>query len=504
MERLSLKYKLGPPISFASFEDQDECLDIMDEKTAYQPSSPSRVAHALYAHFSSPSSSAARKQNYISNKIISEEEKSLPPVLMQSQSASDLEFTKFNKDNLSSFPSTVISTLPQKTTTSTLQNSASFNDLGRFDKNSNSGSVYLALGQKAYLPRNPSVPDSRRVRTVTWGSDADEPQGVPKSWSATDVRTAVGKPASAGIVGSSVGYHITGEQYDLFSPVVGINDKSALQSKPEREEQRENDLDYYPKRSFGGTEFDHHFNPDSGNYYVGDEDRYFGDGDDMAAFMANLVSSGGTTSAAIHTEKDDDFNSEINIKEDLGQDEYQPFCEPIIFDYSIANIILRIAACKENAEIAVSHGMINASNLWSLLAQCLSTLAINLPTTADHKKCESSMSQNRSSGLLRSWRDSAIGLLLLKQLLVLCETIGDIQTFATAICVLGGPAHLSILLSADHPYFYSCSPMAAYEPIKISRDIIISLRRYNCVLLAYCDVLHRWGNFLLYTEVCRF
>jgi hypothetical protein len=192
------------------------------------------------------------------------------------------------------------------------------------------------------------------------------------------------------------------------------------------------------------------------------------------------------------------------------------FIEPIIRDYRLSKIVLRVESCKDNAEIAAARGNVDASQLWHLLSISLGTMAISVPLDPDENipsHISSGRGRGRGKGVSRvllsrgpqtSWRDSAIGLLLLKRVLSLCEQTGGVQTLATMICVLGGPSHAAVLLAADHPFFSSCSLKsigARIEPTPEVRRIEV---HYNGVLNAYCNVLHCWGRFITCTEVKRY
>jgi hypothetical protein len=375
---------------------------------------------------------------------------------------------------------------------SAMHNSVSVNDLARYSDASSVGMrkrELVSIVKEGYLPlsKNLSTPDSRKVRTVTWGSETDVDGSLGHSRSATDIASA-GKAgtASLGIASSDIsfGYHITGEQYDVFTPVLPTID-SIEQTTWDEEEHRESEFESrsaYPPL--------HSKKAGAAQAVVaksGDERRG--------------PSAGEDGSFGVHSSEDEEAEN-MRKTENYSRDEEELYCEPIIRDYSIACINQRADACKFNASLAAKYGLRDASQLWNLLSISLSTMAISVPQLSADAKIENTCAQRRSAGLQRSWRDSAIGQLLLQQVLHLCERTGDIQTLATAVCVLGGPAHVAILLAGNHPYFSSCSIRSMYEPVKMSQETLKLQTRYNSVLHAYANILHQWGHFVLCAEVC--
>lgn len=180
--------------------------------------------------------------------------------------------------------------------------------------------------------------------------------------------------------------------------------------------------------------------------------------------------------------------------------------DPIIKDYRLPKILMRLESCKRNAIMAASRGNVDASQLWDLLAISLGTMSISVPLTNEDLKFINSLSTSSCDLLLTrslqtSWRDSAIGLLLLRRVLNLCEQTGGVQTLATIICVLGGPSHVAVLLAGDHPYFSSCSPKSMYAPIEVCSKLLKLQVQYNGVLTSYCNALYCWSRFITCTEV---
>ena len=179
--------------------------------------------------------------------------------------------------------------------------------------------------------------------------------------------------------------------------------------------------------------------------------------------------------------------------------------DPIIQDYQLSKILLRVESCKYNAAVAASKGNIDASQLWHLLSISLGTMAISVPLRPEDIAFMHNSSRNSclllSRGLQTSWHDSAIGLLLLRRVLSLCEQTGGVQTLATIICVLGGPSHVAVLLAGNHPYFSSCSTLSMSVPIKVCSELLKVQVRYNGVLTAYCNALYSWRKFITCTEV---
>jgi hypothetical protein len=168
--------------------------------------------------------------------------------------------------------------------------------------------------------------------------------------------------------------------------------------------------------------------------------------------------------------------------------------DPVISDYNLGAIQERILACKQNCSIALSKGLKNSAQLWNLLSISLETLALSVPGIER---------SGRSSGLQRCWRDSAVGRLLLKRVFALYERTADLQLIASAICVLGSPRHVVVLMCSDHPYFSSNSIESVYEPVKESEYLLQLQLRYNSVLLAYCEALNHWSKMLLRAEVYK-
>ena len=204
-----------------------------------------------------------------------------------------------------------------------------------------------------------------------------------------------------------------------------------------------------------------------------------------------LNQSGGAASNIETTGGDD----QSVVSYDSQDSELTGFIEPIIRDYRLSRILLRVNSCKYNAEIAASKGNVDASQLWHLLSISLGTMSISVPMEPDAN------GHLVSRGPQTSWRDSAIGLLLLQRVLTLCQQTGGIQTLSTMICVLGGPSHVAVLLAADHPYFSSCSLRSMSDRVVSNAEVRRIEVHFNGVLNAYCNVLHYWGRFIISTEV---
>lgn len=180
--------------------------------------------------------------------------------------------------------------------------------------------------------------------------------------------------------------------------------------------------------------------------------------------------------------------------------------DPIIRDYRLPMILHRKDTCLYNAKAAASVGNVDASQLWDLLSISLGTMAITVPLTQEDVKLisispSSSCDFLVTRGLQTSWQDSALGLLLMKRVLNLCEQTGGVQTLATIICVLGGPSHVAVLLAGNHPYFSSCSPKSRCVPVESSVELLKLQVQYNGVLSSYCNALYSWRKFITCTEV---
>jgi hypothetical protein len=163
----------------------------------------------------------------------------------------------------------------------------------------------------------------------------------------------------------------------------------------------------------------------------------------------------------------------------------------------------RAATCRHNA--AVVQQLLpeekGLSQFWNLLAVVLDMLTIT------------------DSGCLIGWHQCTIGLALLHRLYsFLCER-ADLQTFATALCVLGGSDILVDLLS---PYYAKPRPEGGVVEEKRSGkstsgggsdkkdtkdgaaatfDSARTKKYLEAVLYSYADVLNRWGEQLSSVEV---
>ena len=162
----------------------------------------------------------------------------------------------------------------------------------------------------------------------------------------------------------------------------------------------------------------------------------------------------------------------------------------------------RAAACRRNARAVfeISPEDKGLCQFWNLLAVVLDMLTIT------------------DSGCLIGWNHCTIGLALLHRLYkYLCEN-ADLQTFATAICILGGS---DILVDLLVPYYSSGSSsdqQASGEekqrskisspeaPTKATRERdqfepIRTKKHLEMILYSYNDVLNRWGEQLSAVEV---
>ena len=147
----------------------------------------------------------------------------------------------------------------------------------------------------------------------------------------------------------------------------------------------------------------------------------------------------------------------------------------------------RASACRYNAQIVqkIAPEDRGLSQFWNLLAVVLDMLTIT------------------DSGCLIDWNHCTIGLALLHRLYKYLREINDLQTFATAICIMGGS---DILVDLLYPYYQNQSSAEAsseekksingtvFEPYRIKKEL-------ESVLYVYNDVLNRWGEQLSAVEV---
>ena len=166
----------------------------------------------------------------------------------------------------------------------------------------------------------------------------------------------------------------------------------------------------------------------------------------------------------------------------------------------------RASACRHNAQMAqqIAPQETGLCQFWNLMAVVLEMLTIT------------------DSGCLIDWTHCTLGVALLHRLYkYLCE-LNDLQTFATAICVLGG---VDILVDLLVPYYAKqqqqqqgqessseekergisirSSSLAqekdrkyttSFEPSRVRKEL-------EYVLYVYNDVLNRWGEQLSAVEV---
>ena len=179
--------------------------------------------------------------------------------------------------------------------------------------------------------------------------------------------------------------------------------------------------------------------------------------------------------------------------------------EQIIRDYTLSKILARIHSCKYNADTAASNGDDDAHQLWNFVCISLETMANSIPVHPNElallseSKYHSKLLSSRNPQT--SWTDSAIGLLLLRRVLNLCEQTGSVQTMATILCVLGGASHVAVLLAGRHPYFDSCSLSSLGVPIVQNSDLLKLEVHFNSILNAYYNILYCWRKFVVCTEV---
>ena len=153
----------------------------------------------------------------------------------------------------------------------------------------------------------------------------------------------------------------------------------------------------------------------------------------------------------------------------------------------------RASACRYNAQIVqqIAPEDRGLSQFWNLLAVVLDMLTIT------------------DSGCLIDWNHCTIGLALLHRLYKYLREINDLQTFATAICIMGGS---DILVDLLYPYYQSSdqdsssreekrgsgvtakSDKGEFEPYRVKKEL-------ESVLYVYNSVLHRWGEQLSAVEV---
>lgn len=158
----------------------------------------------------------------------------------------------------------------------------------------------------------------------------------------------------------------------------------------------------------------------------------------------------------------------------------------------------RAQACRQNALSVqqlcpADRGL---SQFWDLLAVVLDMLTIT------------------DSGCLIGWNHCTIGLALLHRLYKYMREINDLQTFATAICIMGGS---DILVDLLQPYYSKQHDESSQESKGESSSALVSnkhvekkvtsfdsrrvRKELESVLYAYNDVLHRWGEQMSAVEV---
>lgn len=343
-----------------------------------------------------------------------------------------------------------------------------------------------------------SSSEPRRGRTVTWGSETDNVE-TPGSVG-TESKGHVRRPSDGSLASKSVstgpsnlgssltnshGYQI-GDQFSI-SPATSFTMPYDFAAS----EGSDSGHGRSPKLGVNRTNTIRKARDVIAELNESDED------DDLYIGKADNTSSEPPKSAfplfPIRRLADDDKEEEShNGEENVAIQERQ--IDPVISDYNLNAIEERILACKHNCAIALSKGLKNSAQLWNLLSISLETLALSVPGIER---------SGRSSGLQRCWRDSAVGRLLLKRVFALYEHTADLQLLASAICVLGSPRHVVVLMCSDHPYFSSNAVESIYEPVVESEYLLQLQLRYNSVLLAYCETLNHWNKMLLRTEVYK-
>lgn len=157
----------------------------------------------------------------------------------------------------------------------------------------------------------------------------------------------------------------------------------------------------------------------------------------------------------------------------------------------------RAKACRQNASSVqqICPADRGLGQFWNLLAVVLDMLTIT------------------DSGCLIDWNHCTIGLALLHRLYKYMREVNDLQTFATAICVMGGS---DIVVDLLQPYYakqdevsqeskgestaivtnkHLAEKKPSFDPRRVKKEL-------ESVLYAYNDVLHRWGEQLSAVEVC--
>lgn len=316
-------------------------------------------------------------------------------------------------------------------------------------------------------------------RNVTWGKE-------PSSESMAPGRDFSGPPAGRGLEATQFSVIDIGNEKRPMLKSTTSNGWSSIQQLPFNM----SDLDIYSV-----AHKDEGSNDLYDDYQI--DDFSFGRGGDIS--LNSQVQGAVSNSRGHHTSKTQPLQSTASTG-DSGV-----VIDPIIQDYLLSKILSRVESCKYNASVAAAKGNIDASQLWHLLSISLGTMAISVPLRPGDIAVMNNSSRNSclllSRGLQTSWHDSAIGLLLLKRVLSLCEQTGGVQTLATIICVLGGPSHVAVLLAGQHPYFSSCSTKSMTVPIQVCPELLTIQVRYNGVLTAYCNALYSWGKFITCTEV---
>jgi len=169
--------------------------------------------------------------------------------------------------------------------------------------------------------------------------------------------------------------------------------------------------------------------------------------------------------------------------------------------HTTGNILaLRAAACKRNAEIATQfRAGRKISQIWSLLGVSLHNLSVSVCPAATTSSDSSSSDINTTSfynycDSYNMWKDSVLGLQLLRKLLqYLVYDVNDLPTLATVTCVLGGSKQVLFLMCHDQE--------ATHDSISGNW----ALRQFiDDSLVAYADLLARWGALVEATEVRKF